>query len=287
MQSTLDVRVRRRRRSKRARQIVKVCLLSIIAFVVNVPILTMILDSLQTNDALLVSSVIVPTHITFINYINLMSQTDFFNYFKNSMIVGGVSTAVTVILAAFAGYALSRYRTTILDAYASVILLLQMFPIILVLIPVFLIFKTLGLINTYWSAILIYISGNLPFATWLYRSFFASIPRELEEAAWIDGCSRLQGFFLIVLRISTPGVVAVAILSFLAAWNDYLIANIFLNQDSVMTVPVGVQMFIQQYTSQWASLMAAATLAMLPVVIFFVFVQKYMVQGMTAGAVKG
>jgi ABC-type glycerol-3-phosphate transport system permease component len=287
MQQGQDVRFWHGRRRKRMGKIAKACLLTVIALLINLPILTMILGSLQTNDDLLVSTTIIPTHITFINYTNLASQTDFFGFFKNSLIVGGISTLATVLIAAFGGYALSRYRTPIMDAYAAGILLLQMFPIILVLIPVFLIFKTLGLINTYWSAILIYISGNLPFAMWLYRGFFGSVPRELEEAAWMDGCSRLQGFFRIVLRVSAPGVVAVAILSFLAAWNDFLIANIFLNQESLMTIPVGIQMFIQQYTSQWASLMAAATLAMLPVVVFFAFVQKYMVQGMTAGAVKG
>ena len=284
--SPADSRRRRRPRAGTIGQPLKFCLLLIITLLVNLPIITMILNSLQTNEALLTSSAVIPHQVTLINYVNLFSQTSFFTFFRNSLIVGGVSTAASILIGAFAGYALSRFRAPLLNTYATSMLLLQMFPIIMVVIPLFLTFKTLGLINTYWSAILIYISAQLPFATWLYRGFFGSIPRELEEAAWIDGCSRLQGFVRIVLRVSTPGVAAVAIFSFLLAWNDYLVASVFLNQESVMTVPVGIQMFIQQYASQWASLMAASTVAMVPVFIFFLFVQRYMIQGMTAGAVK-
>jgi ABC-type glycerol-3-phosphate transport system permease component len=280
-------RIGRRLRSRNGVQLLKFCLLVAIVIVVNLPIITMILNSLQSNQDLMVSSSAIPRHPTLENYVNLFSQTDFPTFFRNSLIVGGGSTLASVILAGFAGYALARFSNPFLKTYASGVLLLQMFPVILVLIPLFLIFKDLSLIDTYWSAILIYISGQLPFATWLYRGFFESIPRELEEAAWIDGCSRMGGFFRIVLRISAPGVAAVVILSFLLAWNDYLIASIFLNQQSLMTVPVGIQLFIQQYAAQWGSLMAASTMAMLPVIIFFMFVQRYMIQGMTAGAVKG
>jgi ABC-type glycerol-3-phosphate transport system permease component len=262
-------------------------LLVVIALVVNVPIITMVLNSLQTNDDLMVATSVLPQHPTLTNYATRLGQTDFPAYFKNSVIVGGISTAVSIIIAALAGYALARYQGRWLSAYGTFILLLQMFPIILALIPLFLIFKSLSLNGTYWSAVLIYISAQLPFATWLYRGFFTAIPRELEEAAWIDGCSRFQGFARIVLPISTPGVAAVAIFSFLLVWNDFLIANIFLNQQNLMTIPVGIQMYIQQYSSAWASLMTAATVAMVPVLLFLVFVQKYMVQGMTAGAVRG
>ncbi len=279
-------RPNRRKRRRTTRQALKFCVLLLIVLLVNLPIITMVLNSLQSNEALMVSSGIIPHQVTLINYVNLFSQTSFLTFFKNSLIVGGLSTAASILIGAFAGYALSRFRAPLLNTYAASMLLLQMFPVIMVVIPLFMTFKTLGLINTYWSAILIYISAQLPFATWLYRGFFASIPRELEEAAWIDGCSRLQGFLRIVLRVSTPGVAAVAIFSFLLAWNDYLIATIFLNQESVMTLPVGIQMFIQQYASQWGSLMAASTVAMLPVFLFFLFAQRYMIQGMTAGAVK-
>jgi ABC-type glycerol-3-phosphate transport system permease component len=287
VQPIVAKRARDGQRSRTAMKAGKFGLLCVIVVVVNLPIITMILNSLQNNGDLMVSSSVIPHHPTFENYSNLFSQTDFPTFFRNSIIVGGVSTLASVVLAGFAGYALSRYRSPFLNAFAAAVLLLQMFPVILVLIPLFLIFRDLHLINTFWSAILIYISGQLPFATWLYRGFFASIPRELEEAAWIDGCSRLGGLFRIVLRISAPGVAAVVILSFLMAWNDYLIADIFLNQEPLMTVPVGIQLFIQQYAAQWGSLMAASTVAMLPVLLFFMFIQRYMIQGMTAGAVKG
>lgn len=275
-----------RRRRGNVGQAIKFCVLLIITLLVNLPIITMILNSLQSNEALLASTAIIPQQVTLENYANLFGQTDFFAFLRNSIIVGGGSTLASIVIGAFAGYALSRFRTPVLNAYGTGVLLLQMFPAIMAVIPLFLIFKTLGLINTYWAAILIYISGQLPFATWMYRGFFASIPHELEEAAWIDGCSRLQGFLRIVLRVSTPGIAAVAIFSFLLAWNDFLIANIFLNQENLMTIPVGIQLFIQQYASQWGSLMAASTAAMVPVFLFFLVAQRYMIQGMTAGAVK-
>jgi ABC-type glycerol-3-phosphate transport system permease component len=162
-----------------------------------------------------------------------------------------------------------------------------MFPLILTLIPLFILFRNLGLVNTRTSVVLIYTVVQLPFATWMFKAFFDAIPRELEEAAMIDGTSRFGAFWRIVLRLSGPGIAAVTIFTFLFSYNEYLIASIFLRDEAKMTIPVGIQMFMQQYQTDWGSLMAAATLAMLPTFVLFMVVQKYMVYGAVAGAVKG
>ena len=166
-------------------------------------------------------------------------------------------------------------------------MLVQMFPLILALIPLFIIFKDAGLINTYYSVILVYTLLNLPFATWMFEGFFDAIPRELEEAASVDGCTRFGTLTRIVVPLSGPGTAAVTIFTFLLCYNEFLIANIFLRDPDTMTIPVGIQMFMAQYSTDWGSLMAAASLASIPTIVFFLFVQKYMVQGVVAGAVKG
>lgn len=258
-----------------------------IVFLVNLPILGMVLNSFKTNAEILSSAHFFPSKFTLENYLNLGSKTSFWTYFKNSLIVAGVGSSLSIIIAAFAGYALSRYSSKFMKAYSQSLLMLQMFPIILSLIPLFIMFRNLDMVNSLSSVIILYTTANLPFATWMYKGFFDGIPKELEEAASIDGCGRVQTFLRIILPISGPGIAAVAIFAFLFTWNEYLIANVFLRGNELMTIPVGIQMFIQQYASDWASLMAAATLTLLPTFIFFLFVQKYMVHGAVGGAVKG
>lgn len=261
--------------------------LLLIVFLVNLPIIMMVLNSFKSNTEILSSKQILPIHYTLENYHNLNSTSKFWQQFKNSAIVSLFGTGLSIIIAAFAGYAVSRYRSRFISSFSNALLMLQMFPAILVLIPLFIMFRNFNLIDTYFSVILLYLVANLPFAIWMYKGFFDSIPKELEEAAWIDGCTKLQSFVKIVLPVSAPGVAAVAIFSFLFTWNEYLIASVFLRSEDAMTIPVGLQLFMQQYAADWGSLTAASTLALLPVFIFFLFVQKYMIYGSVAGSVKG
>jgi ABC-type glycerol-3-phosphate transport system permease component len=259
----------------------------IIVIIVNFPVIIVILNSFKSNQEIMQSTQIFPKHYTFQNISYVLSQTPFLTYLKSSAIVSIIGVLFSIVIAAFAGYGISRYRGKTLSIFSNSLLMLQMFPIILALIPLFIVFSKLHLINNYFSVILIYISLNLPFSIWMYKGFFDSIPFELEEAAFIDGSSRINTFFRIILPLSGPGIAAVAIFSFIFTWNEYLIANVFLRSDQVMTIPVGIQMFIEQYATDWGSLMAASTLAMLPVLILFLFLQKYFVNGAMAGAVKG
>ncbi|HTK08753.1 MAG TPA: carbohydrate ABC transporter permease [Ktedonobacteraceae bacterium] len=260
----------------------------ILVIILDYPIFAIFLNGFRTTPDILSSTNIIPVHPTLANFINLSDNTNFWGFFTNSIIVSGLGTIVSIFCAAAAGYALSRYhRLRFVGLYSRMLMLIQMFPLIMALIPLFIIFKDLGLINTYWSVILVYTVLNLPFATWMFEGFFDAIPRELEEAAFVDGSSRMKAITKIVLPLSGPGTAAVTIFTFLLCYNEYLIANIFLQDPGTMTIPVGIQTFVEQYSTDWGSLMAAASLASIPTLIFFLFVQKYMVQGVVAGAVKG
>ena len=261
--------------------------LVVIVVLVNLPIITMILNSFKSNQDILSSTSVLPKTLSLANYRYLSGRTKFWTFFENSLLVAVAGTLLSIVAAALAGYALSRYRSRAIVGYSRLLLLVQMFPLILALIPLFILFRNLHLINTRASVILLYIVLNLPFATWMFRAFFDSIPRDLEEASQIDGSTKLQAFARVVLPLTGPGAAAVAIFSFLFSYNEYLIASIFLRNENLMTIPVGIQMFMQQYQTDWGSLMAAATLAMLPTFVIFLFVQRYMMYGAVAGAVKG
>ncbi len=259
----------------------------VIVIVVNLPIISLALNSLRTTADILAEHSFFPKHPSLINYQYVSYRTEFWTFFRNSLIVAFSGTAICMFAASLAGYALSRFRIRLTYGYSRLLLMIQMFPIILALIPLFILFKTLGLINSYFSVIIIYTVAQLPFATWMFRSFYDSIPFDLEEAAQIDGCSRLQSFRFVVLPLCSAAFVAVTIFAFLFNYNEYLIANIFLRSEGTMTIPVGIQLFMQQYGTDIGNLMAAATLAMIPTFIMFLFVQKYMLYTAIGGAVKG
>ncbi|WP_423066109.1 carbohydrate ABC transporter permease [Devosia sp. CN2-171] len=258
----------------------------VIVLVVNLPIILMTLNSFQTTEQIITSTSIIPQSLSLTNYTSLGS-TPFFTYLWNSVIISLGSTVFSVTAAVLAGYALSRYRNGLLTGYATTLFAIQMFPIILALIPLFILFRPLGLINTPLSVIIVYGAVNLPFVTWMARGYFDTIPRELEESALIDGCGHIGAFVRIVLPLSGPGLAAVSIFAFLFSYNEFFIANVFLRKTEAMTLPVGVQMFIQQFATDWGSLMAAATVTMLPTLILFLFVQKFITHGAIAGGVKG
>jgi ABC-type glycerol-3-phosphate transport system permease component len=258
-----------------------------IVFIVDFPILTVILNSFRTTDSILSSRNILPDQPTLTNYFYINTRTHFWTFLLNSGIVALASTALGTGLAALAGFAMSRFRLRVLGIYNQALLIVQMFPLILAIIPLFIFFRRLDLVNNFVPVILVYTVTQLPFATWMLRSYFDSVSKELDEAARVDGCSRLRGFVQIVLPLSTPGIAAVAIFSFLFSYNEFFISSVFLRDENRMTMPVGIQSFMQQYSTDWGSLMASAALAMVPTLILFLFIRKYMISGATAGAVKG
>lgn len=274
------------RNSPRRRGLLSVAMTGIVIFL-NAPIILMVMNSFQTTEDILARQSLWPESLTAINYSRLIADTPFLIYLKNSLITAAGSTVFAVFAAVLAGYALARFRGSLLTGYARMLLAVQMFPIILALIPLFLLFRPLGLIDNPLSVILVYGVANLPFATWMARGYFETIPRELEEAALIDGCSHYGAFFRVVLPLSGPGLAAVSIFAFLLSYNEYFVANVFLRSRDAMTLPVGIQMFMQQFSTDWGGLMAAATLMMAPTLILFLFIQKFIVHGAVSGAVKG
>jgi ABC-type glycerol-3-phosphate transport system permease component len=259
----------------------------VIVFIVDFPIITVILNSFRTTETIVSSHSILPTEPTLANYFFINTRTHFWTFLFNSMIVAFTSSALAIVLAALAGFAMSRYRARVLGGYNQALLIVQMFPLILAIIPLFIFFRNLNMVNSFIPVIMVYTVTQLPFATWMLRSYFDSIPRELDEAATVDGCSPLRAFVQIILPLTAPGIAAVAIFSFLFSYNEFFISSVFLRDENRMTMPVGIQSFMQQYSTDWGSLMASATLGMVPTLILFFLIQKYMVAGATAGAVKG
>ena len=270
----------------RARHI-RLAVAIVLAMLINAPILLMLVNSFRTTDEMMASRSLLPAHVTWANYTFLFARTSFPRFLLNTALIGTVATVLTLIGAGLAGYALSRWRGRLLGGYARALLCVQMFPIVMALIPLFIVFRILGLIDSPLSVILVYAAVHLPFATWMFRSFIDAIPRELDEAALVDGCTRLAAFVRVVLPLAGPGTAAVTMFSLLFSYNEFFVASTFLRDESAMTVPVGVQMFMGQYATDWGSLMAAATATMVPAFLFFLFVQKYVASGAIEGGVKG
>jgi len=262
-------------------------LMCLLVIAIDMPIISLILNSFRSTAEILSSSSLIPQAPSLVNYVYVAERTSFFQYLLNSLIMAGGGMALSILAATLAGYVLSRFRTRIFGAYATGLFLVQMFPILLALIPLFILFRTHNLVNTYYSVIIMYTVAQLPFATSMFRAFFDGIPNDLEEAAKIDGANRLQAVALVVLPLAGPVIAAVAIFAFLFSYNEYLIAAVFLRRERLFSIPVGIQQFMQQYSTDWGSLMAAATMAMLPTVVLFLFIQKYMMYGAIGSGVKG
>ena len=252
---------------------------------VNLPVIFVVLNAVKP-PADIVSNALLPHHVTFENF-RIIERASFGRFMLNSLIVAGFGTAVAVGAAILGGYALSRFRQRGLEAYSRLLLVVQMVPIVLTLLPLFLVLKRLALLDTQLGLVIVYGALLLPFSTWIARAFFDSIPAELEEAAWIDGCSRVQTLVRVVAPLAAPGLVSIAILCFITAWNEYLLASVFLRSQELLTVGVGLQLFTAQNSTQWGPVMAGATVAMIPSALVYLAFQRYFVSGALAGAVKG
>lgn len=262
-------------------------LLAFLAFLVNIPNISMIGTALKPFGGYMSDTSLFPLKPDFSMIHKVLFSTSFGQYLWNSVIIALAVVAFCVVFASCAGYALSRCRGKIFSGYIVFLLILQMFPLVLVLIPLFWIFKTLGLVDNQLSVAISYIAINLPFATWMLKGFFDSISIEIEEAAFIDGMGPAQSFLKIMLPLSLPGIATVAIFTFNNCWNEYMLASVFLRSNELQTMTIGLQMFQVQNNADWSTMMAASTIALIPSIIFLVFMQKYIVQGLTAGAVKG
>ncbi len=279
----------KRSTKKRIIGAVRFVILAFFFLLVVLPIYWMVITSFKTNPEIINAQHITyyPHTVTMENYESLFSMLDYGVYLKNSVIITLATAVVVVILSVFGGYGLARFTFKGKGSVLIFFLLTQMIPSILVIIPLYVAFAKMGLINTHFALFIFYTVTNLPFCVITMRSFFERIPYVLEEAAYVDGCSKMETLRKIVLPVMFPGIVAVFVFAFIGAWNELIAGTIFINTPDMWTIPVGLKSLVGKYSVQWGALMAGGVLALLPSGIMFVFVQKYVVEGLTAGAVKG
>jgi multiple sugar transport system permease protein len=265
-----------------------ICLACLVAFVIT-PFLWMLLGSFKPSYELLQQQgqTLWIAHPTLENYQRLFREYDFVRYFLNSLFIATVTATVATSLSAFAGYSLARFQFPGRGFFGVLILVTQMLPGIAIIIPLFIWFKQFELIDTYWALLIAYNAFAIPFSTWMLRGFFASIPRELEEAALIDGAGMVGAFVRIVVPLSLPGLLATAIFAFILSWHEFLFAVTFTNSAEIRTLTVGIAAMRGKDVIDWGLLNAGVVITTIPVATLFAFVQRYLVQGLTAGAVKG
>ena len=211
---------------------------------------------------------------------------DFLRFFGNSLFVSVCTTILAVAVAVPAAYAFSRFSFPGRRFLFFSVLLRNMFPAVIFLVPLFILMRWLGLVNTHGSLVITYLTFGLPLAIWLLKGFYDNIPVELEHAARIDGATRFQAFVRIIMPLSVPGIIATAIYSFIGAWNEYIYAYTFLSRNDQLTLPVGIQRFFSENTTDFPGLMAASFMMSVPVVVLFLVLQRYFVRALTEGAVK-
>jgi multiple sugar transport system permease protein len=225
--------------------------------------------------------------ITLQNFADIFTQTSIGTWLGNSLIVTIATVIVAVVVAAPAGYVLSRGRSKLVSGYSLTLFIVQSLPVVTAVIPLFMLFASLNLVDTLAGVTIIYVGSTMSVAIWMMAAYYDSIPIALEEAAWMDGASLFGSFTRVVLRNSLPGILSTAIFAFLLAWNDYLVAVVFLRSDGNYTLPVGIESFFQQNATNWGLVMACAVIMMLPPVILFSVLNKYFSVGGIGGSLAG
>jgi len=280
--------------SRRTRKILNKALTAVLVAGVLVlilfPFYWMLITSFKDYDQIRsIRTPFIPNPFNFQGYENLLinGKHPFLLWFKNSLSVAAVVTPLTVIVSALAAYALIRLRFLGAGIIASVILIVYLVPGSLLFIPMYQVVKFFGLVGQIQALWLVYPTFSIPFATWLLMGYVQSLPEDLEQAAMIDGASRLQALWHVVLPLMAPALLAIFLFTFTGVWNEYLYAFVMISSSSQMTVPVGMTFMIINDIFQWPDLMAASVLITVPVVILFIYTQRYMIEGLTAGGVKG
>jgi multiple sugar transport system permease protein len=252
------------------------------------PYIVMAVTSL-TPESQLVSqgSTLFPSHVTFNAYVELFKSTAFLNYVRNSAAAAIGTVVFSLIVAVCAAISLSRFRFHGRTAMLTALLVAQLFPAVLLVIPLSVELRQANLLNSIWGLILVYTTFASPFATYLLKGFLDGLPAELDEAARIDGCSSLQMIWYVILPLLRPGLTAAGTYIFIFSWNEFLYALTFTSTSASQTIPVGLQLFIGDYEIRWDLLTAGGVIAAIPVLVGFMFVQRQLIGGLAAGAVKG
>jgi len=252
------------------------------------PFLWMISSSFKTTFELYgAPPTYYPHKFTLASYIELFKGTFFARWFINTCIVAVGTTLLCILVASVAAYSLTRYKYPGRASFANFILVVYMFPPILLAIPLYLLVINWHIANTRWALILTYIANALPYSLWLLRAFFQTIPIELEDAAMIDGASRWRVIRSIVMPLALPGVIATSVFAIITSWNEYLFAMLFISSEVKKTIPVGLTGFITAHEDRWDLIFSGSVMASIPVLIFFIYIQKFLIEAWGAGGVKG
>jgi len=264
--------------------------LAVLAYVVFAlfPLFWLLKVSVTPNNLLYSEGVkLWPSRPSLEHYVFVLEHSDFPTFFLNSTIVSGTTAVIVSIVASTAGYAMSRFQFRGKYWVVGLMLLTQMFPLVMLIAPMFKMLSPLGLTNSLSGLVVVYVAFNVPFATFLMQSFFDGIPKDLEEAAMIDGATRWLAFRQIILPLTLPGIAATLGFVFTAAWSELLFALMLISGNKAATFPVGLLSFVSKFSVDFGQMMAAGVLALIPACLFFLLIQRYLVQGLTAGAVKG
>jgi arabinogalactan oligomer/maltooligosaccharide transport system permease protein len=262
--------------------------LVVFAIITVYPVLGILTVSLRPGDRLLSTSLaLIPEDATLDNFRVLLFETPFLRWLLNSVIVSAVVTVTGVALASTAGYALSRFKFTGRGTLLSGLLVTQMFPATMLLLPLYVMLINLRLLDSYLGIVIIYTATALPFCVWQMKGYYDTIPVALEEAARIDGCTYWQSFYRVVFPLAAPALVITALFSFMTAWNEYVVANVVLQDVEMFTLPLGLKLFQASMTTQWGLYAAGALLVSIPVVVLFLVFSRYLISGLTLGSVKG
>ena len=250
------------------------------------PLLLVLFNSFKSTQEIFSSPYGLPTSLKLDNYINAWETANFAGYFKNSLFVTLVSIVLILFLSSMASYVLARFKFKGNILIYFFFLLGLMLPIRLAIIPLFILLRDLGLLDSYTGLILVYVASGIPFSIFILYTFFQSIPEELSEAARVEGASSFKIYYMIMLPLVRPALATVAIFNFISLWNDFFFPFILLRDPEKYTLPVGLSKFFGEYSTDWASLFAGLSLSIIPVVIVFFILSKQFVEGLTAGAVK-
>ena len=276
------------RREQRVKRVLQWSILSVTLVVVVFPLYWMLLTAFDPPSLSYNAQIsLVPKQLTLAAFVQLLTEYEFLRWMWNSAMVAIASTLLAVVVGGLAAYSLSRLRYPGRGLLAGMFFLAYIFPATLLVVPVFVILSSLSLTDDYGGLILTYLIFTVPFCTWMLRAYLTSIPRELEEAALVDGATRIQAMIRIILPLAAPGVAAATIFAFTLSWNEYLYAFILMTDSSKMTLSPGMTKLVFGDIFLWGQIMAGATLMSLPVVVLYFVAQRFVVSGLTAGSVKG
>ncbi len=276
------------RRLDRTLDIFTGTLIAVIVLFCLFPLIWTLLTSLKPEADIVTATLqYIPRHLTLDNYVTLWQQSDFPTLVGNSVVVTSITGLICLTIGTLAAYSFSRYRFRGRGKMLIFYLVIRMFPVVLMIIPLFIMMRNLGLLDSRFGLALCYTTFLLPLCIWMLKGFFDAIPLELEEAARIDGCTRLGALVRIVLPLARSGLVTTAVFVAIVAWNEFLFAMMMTTSQGSRTWPVGLQLMVGEFQLPWGPLSAGGILSIIPIIIFFALVQQSLIRGLTAGAVKG